>query len=177
MAHENTHRRTRIIREITPAAAGLIAVCLLAAGCGSTTPKNAASSNAAASQELAFSKCMRAHGVPEFPDPGASVNGPANSIGGIEIPNSIDMQSPAYLAAQHDCQGLFSAVFSRQGRPPVTASLKAALITHAQCMREHGVPNYQDPTFPASGGIKITDAGVNPQSPAYEHAAAVCGTR
>jgi hypothetical protein len=87
------------------------------------------------------------------------------------------MQSPAYQAAQHNCQGLLSAVFSRQGKRAITASDKAALIAHAQCMREHGVPNLRDPTFPASGGIAVTDAGVNPQSPAYVHAEAVCGTR
>jgi hypothetical protein len=166
-----------MIRSITPAAAALVAVCQLAAGCGSSTPTHAASSNALAAQGLAFSKCMRTHGIPGFPDPGVSVNGPANSIGGIEIPTSIDMQSPAYQAAQHGCQGLFSALFSPQGRPHISASQKAAMIAHAQCMRERGVPNFQDPTFPASGGIKVTDAATNPQSPAYLHAEKRCGTR
>jgi hypothetical protein len=45
--------------------------------------------------------------------------------------------------------------------------MKAAQIAHAQCMRTHGVPGYPDPGFPSSGGIAITDAGTNPQSPAY----------
>jgi hypothetical protein len=53
----------------------------------------------------------------------------------------------------------------------------APASTHAQCMRTHDVPGYQDPTFPPNGRIAITDAGTNPQSPAYRHAAAVCGNR
>jgi hypothetical protein len=43
-------------------------------------------------------------------------------------------------------------------------------------MREHGVPKLQDPTFPPGRGIEVTDAGVNPQSPAYKRAEAVCGS-
>ncbi|MGH2871794.1 MAG: hypothetical protein ACRDL5_04960 [Solirubrobacteraceae bacterium] len=176
MAPDSTLHRTRGTGAITPAVAGLIAACLLAAGCDSATHATSQSSNAFAAQGLAFSKCMRAHGVPNFPDPGQSVNGPASSFGGIEIPASIDMQSPAYQAAQHDCQGLFSAMFSRQGKPRITAALKASLIAQAQCMREHGVPGFQDPTFPAGGGIGYTDAGTNPQSPAFQHAQKVCGS-
>lgn len=120
---------------------------------------------------------MRAHGVPNFPDPGASVGGPYNSIAGIAIPLTINVQSPAFEGAQNACRALLSAIVAPQGKPPITASVKAGLIAHAQCMRTHGVPNYPDPTFPASGGIGITDAGTNPQSPAYQRAAAVCGTR
>ena len=38
-------------------------------------------------------------------------------------------------------------------------------------MREHGVPNYPDPTFPTSGGISIQiGPGVNAQSPAFQQA-------
>jgi hypothetical protein len=55
--------------------------------------------------------------------------------------------------------------------------MKASMVARAQCMRTHGVPGYQDPKFPASGGIEFTDAGINPSSPAYQHAAAVCGNR
>jgi hypothetical protein len=51
------------------------------------------------------------------------------------------------------------------------------MLAHAQCMRDHGVPGYQDPRFPASGGIAITDAGTDAQSPAYERAQSLCGTR
>ena len=126
---------------------------------------------------LAFSKCMRSHGLPSFPDPGAKISGPYDSIGGVDIPQTIDMQAPAFQNAMTSCHGLLSRDLSSQGKPPITAALKASLIAHAQCMRAHGVPRYQDPKFPPTGGIMLTDAGTNPQSPAYQHAAAVCANR
>jgi hypothetical protein len=155
----------------------LIAGGLLVVGCGASSPSSTTPSPTVAAQALAFSKCMRAHGVPNFPDRGDSVSGPYNSIAGIEIPTSINIESPAYQSANKSCEGLLSAVFSSQGKPPITASLKAALIAQAQCMREHGVPDYPDPTFPASGGISIqTGPGVNPQSPTFRQAEKACHT-
>jgi uncharacterized protein YceK len=144
------------------------------AGCGGTSTTSAQAPTSSAPGALAFSECMRAHGVPGFPDPGASSGGAANTIGGIAIPSSIDLQAPVVASALHGCQGILSRAISRQGRPAITSQMKAKLIAHAQCMRDHGVP-VQDPTFPAGGGIAFTDAGVNPQSPAYVHAAAACG--
>lgn len=155
---------------------GLLAASALAAGCGSGSPKAPTTSSRVAG-ELAYSRCIRAHGVPDFPDPGATVSGPANSIGGILIPASIDTQSPAFQAAQIACRGLVSTALSPQGKPQITASVRDSMIAHAQCMRAHGVTGYQDPTFPATGGIAITDAGTDPQSPAYQRAQAICRGR
>jgi hypothetical protein len=145
------------------------------AGCGGTSTTAAQVPTSGAPGALAFSQCMRAHGVSGFPDPGAAPGGPANTIGGIAIPSSINLQAPVVASALHGCQPIISRAISRQGRPPITAELKAKLIAQAQCMRNHGIP-VQDPSFPSGGGIAVTDAGVNPQSPAYVHAAAGCGT-
>jgi hypothetical protein len=158
-----------------PVLVAALTIGLLGAGCGTSSATGSSTPRTAAALE--FVKCMRGHGVPNLPDPGSSISGPYNSIGGIEIPTTVDMQSPVFQAAQDACHGLLSAVFSPQGKPQVTASLKAALIANAQCMRTHGVPGYHDPTFPATGGIGFTDAGTDPQSPAYIHAEAVCGSR
>jgi hypothetical protein len=119
-------------------AAGLIAVCLLAVGCGSSTPSHRATSNTVTAQ-LAFSTCIRAHGVPDFPDPGANISGPYITMAGIQVPTTIDHQSPAFEAARRDCQAQLSAIFPG-GPPPITESRREALIRHAQCMRTHGGP-------------------------------------
>jgi hypothetical protein len=50
-------------------------------------------------QQLAFARCMRAHGVPSFPDPtfsGGARNG---------LPATINPQSPAFLSAARMCGG------------------------------------------------------------------------
>jgi hypothetical protein len=52
----------------------------------------------------------------------------------------------------------------------------ATQLKFSQCMRSHGVPGFPDPKFPPDGGIiEGVGPGVNPQSPASEHALAECG--
>ncbi|HYB31371.1 MAG TPA: hypothetical protein VEF89_32580 [Solirubrobacteraceae bacterium] len=56
-------------------------------------------------QALAMSRCMRSHGVPNFPDP-TFHSGPNGGVGvGIRISNSsgIDPNSPAFQAASKEC--------------------------------------------------------------------------
>jgi hypothetical protein len=54
-------------------------------------------------QALNFSQCMRAHGVPNFPDPVASNGGIGYSLGGI------DTSAPQYQSAQQACRSLQSS--------------------------------------------------------------------
>jgi hypothetical protein len=49
-------------------------------------------------QELAFARCMRAHGVPNFPDPSSSSNGQVGPTAA-----GIDPQSPAFQSAVRVC--------------------------------------------------------------------------
>jgi hypothetical protein len=52
---------------------------------------------------LAFAQCMRAHGLPDFPDPTFDSNG-----GGISInaggASDLDPNSPTFQAAQKACE-------------------------------------------------------------------------
>ncbi|HUA50425.1 MAG TPA: hypothetical protein VMA77_34660 [Solirubrobacteraceae bacterium] len=57
-------------------------------------------------QALAMSRCMRSHGVPNFPDPKFR-SGPNGGVG-IQLGGSgIDPNSPAFQAAQKDCGSIF----------------------------------------------------------------------
>lgn len=125
---------------------------------------------------LAYARCIRAHGVPDFPDPSAT--------GGLVIPNSINPQSPAFESAQQACAELGSP--PGQGRGSTSDSAKLRLLALAECMRAHGVPSFHDPTDsppPPSGGNAIGGDGWwlslgTPQeqrSPAYRKAAGPCG--
>lgn len=62
-----------------------------------------------------------------------------------------------------------------EGKLPITDAEKAALDKHAQCMRDHGEPNYPDPTFPASGGIYLGQTP-NSNTPAFKNAEKSCGS-
>ncbi|HTU87579.1 MAG TPA: hypothetical protein VMF57_18520 [Solirubrobacteraceae bacterium] len=71
---------------------------------GGGTPTAAQTAKVKA-QALAMSRCMRSHGVPNFPDP-TFQTGPNGGVGvGIRISNSsgIDPSSPAFQAASKEC--------------------------------------------------------------------------
>ncbi len=61
----------------------------------------AAQQQQALRQALKFSACMRAHGVPSFPDPTAERGGISLSLGG-----SVNPGSPQFRAAQQACRSL-----------------------------------------------------------------------
>jgi hypothetical protein len=59
---------------------------------------------------LAYAQCMRAHGVPDFPDPKVT----AHSFT-VHIPSGTDAQSPQFQAAQTACQSLMPEPPGRRG--------------------------------------------------------------
>jgi hypothetical protein len=149
------------------------------ASSGSTTP-----GTTLANAPLAYSRCMRSHGVPNFPDP--------NPGGGFTFhPGGIDPSSPAFTAAQAKCQKLMGGPAPGSTTHP-TAQWLAHMVKVAQCMRRHGITNFPDPRtsvpsnpFPAgSGGGVISDiegvilifpaATIDMQSPTFTRAAAAC---
>jgi hypothetical protein len=135
-------------------AAAIIAtagLALLAAACGgspgshvaqlgSTTSKGSTSSSAAAAQQngmLAFSRCMRSHGVPNFPDPNSSGVLPKSQVAQLAASN------PQFPAAHRACEHLLP-----NGGQPSQAQVQQAwndMRSFARCMRSRGVPNWPDP--------------------------------
>jgi hypothetical protein len=145
---------TRVTRRPRPArtAAAIIAtvgLALLAAACGgspgshvaqlgSTTTKSSTSSPSANSQKvLAFSRCVRAHGVPDFPDPNSSGALPKRQVAQLTAGN------PQFPAAHRACEHLLP-----NGGQPTQAQAQQAwndMRNFARCMRSHGGPNWPDP--------------------------------
>jgi hypothetical protein len=156
--------------------AGAASALMLAACGGAGVGVSAAGTSNGASNEagLTFAKCMRAHSVSGFPDPGGAVTS-GISILGISIPPTMNIHAPAFQAALNLCMKAFNA---GHPRPPITASQKAAAAKFSECMRAHDVPNYPDPVFPRGGGIEIgprPGSNVNMSAPAVAHAQKVCG--
>jgi len=169
------------------ALAGLIG--LVSAGCGSNAPsKSAAASSTTATssagstgatssagtassgadkklskQEKAvkFAECMRANGVPHFPDPDPK----GDSNFGVDVPKDV------FVKAVDACKALKppGALSSKR-----TAKQQSASLRFAQCVRDHGVKDFPDPVngeplidttkIPSSnkpGGMTILDAATN----------------
>jgi hypothetical protein len=159
-------------RRTVALSAGVVCVAVIVA-CGSSSNPTA---DASGGPLLRLAQCMRAHGVPNFPDP--------SSTGGLIIPNEVNTEAPAFRSAQGACAKLAQSGGSGQGTS--SESRKLELLALARCMRSHGVPNFADPTSsppPPSSGNAIGGNGwylalgtaQERGSPRYKRAAAACG--
>jgi hypothetical protein len=92
---------------------------------------------------LAYTHCMRSHGIADFPDP---TPGPNGQGGGFHIrggPGSdLDPDNPRYEAANRACQALLPY---GGALPAPTASQLAEYTKFAACIRQHGFPSFPDP--------------------------------
>ena len=66
---------------------------------------------------LAFSACMRSHGLPDFPDPTFPTGGGAQLKLRASSGSDLDPQSPRFQAAQTACQGNLPGNVKVGGRP------------------------------------------------------------
>ena len=146
---------------------------LALAACGGSSAK---AGHAAADPQLKMSECMRAHGVPNFPDPTKGSGGEGLSVlipvgGGATTIGGIPFSGPVFEAATKTCK-----FFGGGSAPPaVSESQKQQLFHFAECMRAHGVPNYPDPAFPPGGGIeRPSAAGLSVDSPSFQRAIKLC---
>lgn len=124
-----------------PAAIALLAVTV--AGCGSASPGGGNHGNGAATardKAVKFAECMRTNGVSGFPDPDASGR---LTIDAVANGSSIDTNSPTFTHAMSRCKSLQPPGFTG-GK--VTPSQRAGRLAFAQCVRDHGVPDFPDPT-------------------------------
>jgi hypothetical protein len=142
---------------------------------GSTSPQDAAANN---SKALQFAQCMRTHGVPNFPDlTGGQIDLRVQQTPNGTSVNGVQVNGPAFQTAIKNCQ----SYVPNGGHPTAaqTAKAKSQAIAMAKCMRTHGVPNFPDPQFQSgpSGaiGVRISGAGINPSSPAFQAAQKDCG--
>ena len=125
--------------------AALAAVALISAGCGSSeSPESGTASSTSTAGSTAkpklsahdkavkFAECMRANGVPSFPDP--DPKGDYNF--------GVDVTREVWLKAIDACKDL---------KPPGALSSKrtpkqqSASLRFAQCVRDHGVKDFPDP--------------------------------
>ena len=158
-------------------------ISLISAGCGSSAPAGTASSASVAGsgsgsrtgsasnggntnatkreKAVKFAECVRAHGVPHFPDPDTS--------GSFNF--GVDVSAEVFTNAVNACKAL---------QPPGSLSSKrsprqqSAALRFAQCVRTHGVPDFPDPVngqplintyhIPSStkpGGMSILNAATH----------------
>lgn len=146
-------------------AAALAAVSLLAAACGGSSGPAASTAHETAYQrELAYAACMRAHGLPSFPDPQS--NGTFNST----RQNASDFHGPQFLAANKSCAHLEGPGMTLAQQQRFTSQA----LKFAACMRAHGITNFQASVSQGSGQVGVGAQGANPNSPQFLSAQRAC---
>jgi hypothetical protein len=153
-------RPRRAWRPTARVAAAIIAtagLALLAAACGggngsgsrgvanvgSSTSASSAASSLASNGPLAYSRCMRSRGVPNFPDPSGSGAVPK------ETAQQLGVSSSRYQTAQTACAHLLpnSGGVSQADIQQMMSGMR----NFAGCMRSRGVSNWPDPSTDRTG--------------------------
>jgi hypothetical protein len=165
------------------AGAIIAAVCmaLLVAACSGGSPNAGGSSDSPSA--VAYSACMRTHGVPNFPDP--SGNGQAVVKAD---PHQLGVSTTQYNRAKQACQHLLPNTGSTQEQQQETQCAMAGTCSQAvvqqwmsglrklaQCLRTHGVPHWPDPILwtPPSHGPQALPHFPYEQAGIDHHSAAI----
>jgi hypothetical protein len=187
-----------------------IAASTVIAACGSSSPSSSSSSSSSSSdghqtpaqiQEqlhqdaLSFARCMRSHGVSNFPDPTSPGSVKQFLLG--QVPG-LNPQTPAFRSADTACKHLLPG--GGASAPRATAQAMAHLLRTSRCMRAHGLPGFPDPTTspPSNQAAYLAIIGfsanhappgappvaylavpnsIDPNSPAAKQAATACHFR
>ena len=183
-------RRARAAAVITVMAA----LGLLVAACGGS-PSSAGSggspnaggsttSRSTSAQAVAYAHCMRAHAVPNYPDP---VSGQTLPDGLPKVgPQQLGVSPSQFQAAQQACHRLLPAGGGSQQQiaecmqnndcsPSLVQQILTADRKLARCMRTHGQPNFPDPTNGGGSGspyFPISTVGISDsasRTPTFTH--------
>jgi hypothetical protein len=120
---------------------------------------------------LDYAQCMRKNGV-DMPDP--------QFDGGGIMQRGPDESTPRATMekAEAACKEIREAM--EPSEPPSEEEqkeMKEAALAHAQCMRDHGIEKFPDPTFSADGGMQVRidkRSGIDPQDPDFQKAQEAC---
>ena len=136
-------RRARAAAVITliAAAALLTAACSGSPSSTGSGGSPTAGGSANSSSAVAYSRCVRGHGVPNFPDPDSNGQIPKEAV----VPALREVGDSRAKAATNACANLNPA---GQESPTLTAREQQDYLRAAACMRSHGITNFPDPTFP-----------------------------
>ena len=164
------------------------ALAVLAAACGSSSgtqvaqlgstttqtstsaANNSGTSTTPGSAAIVWTRCMRAHGVPNLPDQ-------TGGNPGIKIPSAqqLGVSSSQLQAAVSACRRFLP----NGGQAPSEAAQQQqlhAMLLFAKCMRRHGVPDWPDPIIGPQGKAGFNLVGLQGvDTPQAQNATRTCG--
>ena len=160
LGHQSPRLRRAPVAAVITVMAG---VALLAACSSSPSSLGAGGPPHSGGSGVAYSQCVRSHGIPNFPDPDSSGQIPKETGQQLGVSDSV------LAAATQACSRLNPAnlllLNPAQQRQAMSDGLKIA-----QCLRAHGVPKFPDPTMGPDGPrwvISISRDNFDPHSPQF----------
>lgn len=167
-----------VVRRIATLTVAMSLAAFGVAACGSST-RPGTTTAVASNTGLTFARCMRATGVPNFPDPSGSSgeitvrsSGPSNTL----TVNGVSVNAPAFRSATAKCQRDLPAGHVSAAR---FAEISKGALAMARCMRSRGISNFPDPTVSdgpqgliVTGNLKA--ARIDITAPAFQHAMKIC---
>jgi hypothetical protein len=132
----------------------------IVSACGGSSSPRASAQSAQQNAALAFARCMRSHGVPNFPDPNPQGGFPSFSTG-----VSKQASSAADAACRHLQPG-GGAATPQQRQQKLEFGVKVA-----ECLRSHGYSDFPDPTHL---GQQALPPGIDTNSPQFQTVETTC---
>lgn len=158
-----SYRRPRMRVAI---AGALLVLAPALAGCAGAAPGSgtAVTQTSSVQQQarpvwLAYARCIRSHGYPDFPDPQVDIHG---------YPHFADPQQDKSIAGrlQGACGAILARLPAAAQNGPVTAAQLREETMFAGCMRLHGLQDWPDPrpdgTFPLANTVYATEGKTGP---------------
>jgi hypothetical protein len=163
---------------LRPATAVVISLGVSAAiaACGGSS--QASATTASANPALKFAACVRAQGVPDYPDPRAG----KVTVDTHTLSESTRVVDAALGKCQNEAPG---SNFGPRLSAAQLAKVRTGALALAKCMRAHGLVNFPDPIVAVGPGGHGFEIGFSRQaleqdkstfsSPAYSADKAACG--
>lgn len=143
---------------------------LSASATSASTALSAPAASAGGAGALAFARCMRANGLPNWPDPTSS---------GVFDKSKLQATgySVAHTRAIEDgpCKNLLpTAAPGPSTSQTITTQQQQDYIDAVACMRSHGFSSFPDPTFSDGHVTLIPPPGVDTNSTLFTNAQHIC---
>jgi hypothetical protein len=146
MNYGETARHGGVFAALLASIVLLVAACTSnSAGPGVASAGPSSPGGSASNGPLAFSQCMRSHGIPNYPDP--------NSNGSIpkETPQQLGVSDSQYQTAETACGHLLPNSDHGGLSQAEIQEAWSGMRDFARCMRSHGVSNWPDPADDGEG--------------------------
>ncbi len=164
---------------VLASALSVAALSLLAAGCGGgggspgVANVGSATTTGTPAQRgpIPFAECMRAHGVPRFPDPDSSGEIPKSQVVAAARANTV-----RFDAAQKACIHLVpGGSLAAPQSPQQERTQLADELSFARCIRSHGIARFPDPTAQHGLTVAMVEAqGIDVRAPAVLRVLRTC---